>query len=134
MMTELSMQTSLVYSAILTLVMIMVAATGKSRLWTMGGLMYGAGNRDNPPEKLPWVGRADRAANNMMESMILFVALIAAAQGLGVSNEATTLGATLFFWARLAYFPIYVIGVPWLRTGAWSVAIAGMAIIALELI
>ncbi|NQV22331.1 MAG: MAPEG family protein [Rhodospirillales bacterium] len=133
-MTELSMQTSLVYSAILTLVMILTAGVGKGRYWTMGGLMYGAGNRDNPPPQEPWVGRADRAANNMMESMLLFVALIAAAQGMGISNEATTLGATLFFWARLAYFPIYVIGIPWLRTGVWGVAIAGMVIITLELI
>lgn len=133
-MTELSMQTSLVYSAILTLVMILTAGVGKGRYWTMGGLMFGAGNRDNYPEELAWAGRASRAANNMMESMLIFVGLVAAAQGMGVSNETTTMGATLFFWARLVYFPIYVIGVPWLRTGVWGVAIVGLAMITLELI
>lgn len=133
-MTELTMQTSLVYSAILTLVMVLTAGVAKGQYWTMGGLMFGAGNRENYPAELAWAGRADRAAKNMMESMLILVGLVAAAQGMGVSNDATTMGATLFFWARLAYFPIYVVGIPWLRTGVWSVAIVGLVIITLELI
>ena len=133
-MTELSMPTSLVYSAILTLVMILTAGVGKGQYWTVSGLMFGAGNRDNYPDEVPWAGRADRAAKNMMESMLVFVGLVAAAQGMGVSNDATTLGATLFFWARLIYFPVYVAGIPWLRTGVWTVGIVGLVIITLELL
>jgi uncharacterized MAPEG superfamily protein len=133
-MTELSMQTSLVYSAVLTLVMVLIAGVGKGQYWTMSGLIFGAGNRDNYPEQVPWAGRADRAAKNMMESMLIFVSLVAAAQGMGVSNDATTLGATLFFWARLVYFPVYVAGIEWVRTGVWAVGLVGLVIIMLELI
>jgi uncharacterized MAPEG superfamily protein len=40
------------------------------------------------------------------------------------------MGATIFFWARLAYAVIYLIGIPWLRTLAWFVGVIGMAMIA----
>jgi len=133
-MTELSMQTALVYSTILTFVMIIVAGSGKGRYWTPSGLLFGMGNRDDYPEAAPWAARADRAAKNMMESMLLFAALVVAAQGMGVANDATTLGATLFFWARVLYFPIYVAGITWVRTGVWAVGLIGLVIIALELI
>lgn len=133
-MFELSMQTSLVYSVILTVVMILAASTGKGRYWTPAGLLFGMGNRESAPDELPWAGRADRAANNMMESMLLFIALVTAAQGMDISNEATTLGATLFFWARVVYFPVYVAGITWVRTGVWAVGLVGMVIILLELI
>jgi len=133
-MTAISMEAALVYSAILTFVMIMTAGSAKGRYWTPAGLLFGMGNRDDFPETLPWAGRADRAAKNMMESMLLFGALVVAAQGMDVSNDATTLGATLFFWARVVYFPIYVMGVTWVRTGVWAVGLVGLVIIALELI
>jgi len=46
----------------------------------------------------------------------------------------TALGAQLFFWARLAYAPIYVAGPPWLRTGVWGVSIIGLVLIFLRLL
>jgi uncharacterized MAPEG superfamily protein len=47
----------------------------------------------------------------------------------GRANETTALGSALFFWARLAYAIIYIAGVPWLRTLAWLVSVAGIAMI-----
>jgi len=38
----------------------------------------------------------------------------------------TALGAQLYFFGRLAYLPIYVIGIPYLRTLAWAVAFFGL--------
>ena len=133
-MTAISMELSLAYSAILTLAMLLTAGFGKGRLWTTEGFIFGMSNRENYPEAAPWAGRADRAAKNMMEGLLMFGALVVAAQGLGVSNEATTLGATLFFWGRVLYFPIYVAGIAWVRTGVWAISLAGMVIIALELL
>ena len=46
----------------------------------------------------------------------------------------TQLGAQLFFWARLAYAVIYLIGIPYLRTLAWIVSAAGLALIFLQLL
>ena len=38
----------------------------------------------------------------------------------------TALGAQLYFWGRLAYLPVYIIGIPYLRTFMWAVAFWGL--------
>jgi len=38
----------------------------------------------------------------------------------------TALGAQLYFWARVAYLPIYLAGIPYLRTAVWAVSLWGM--------
>jgi uncharacterized MAPEG superfamily protein len=48
------------------------------------------------------------------------------AQFAGKANLVTALGAQLFFWGRLAYAPVYIIGIPWLRTGLWGVSFVGL--------
>ena len=40
----------------------------------------------------------------------------------------------IFFWARLAYAVIYLVGIPWLRTVAWFVSVIGMIVVALQLL
>jgi len=52
----------------------------------------------------------------------------------GKANAMTAMGALIFFWARLAYAAIYLLGIPWLRTLAWFVSVIGMVIIAWQLI
>jgi uncharacterized MAPEG superfamily protein len=84
------------------------------------------GNRENLPAFEGWAGRAQRAHRNMLESLTIFAALVLVAQVAGKSNATTALGAQLFFWSRLAYSPVYVIGIPWLRTGVWGVSFAGL--------
>ena len=66
----------------------------------------------------------------MIENMVLFAALVLIAAVAGKANATTAMGAMIFFWARLAYAVIYLIGVPWLRTLAWFVSVIGMAMIA----
>jgi len=70
----------------------------------------------------------------MLESLIFFAALVLVAQAAGKTSAATALGAQLFFWGRLAYAPVYVIGIPWLRTGLWVVSFAGLLQILLQLL
>jgi uncharacterized MAPEG superfamily protein len=98
------------------------------------GLPMLAGNRDNMPKFVGWAGRAQRAHFNMLESLVLFAALVLLAQVTGRLNAMTALGAQLFFWARLAYAVIYVVGVPWLRTAIWFVSIIGLILIFLQLL
>jgi uncharacterized MAPEG superfamily protein len=38
----------------------------------------------------------------------------------------TALGAELYFWARVAYLPIYIIGIPYVRTLVYAVSIWGL--------
>ena len=42
------------------------------------------------------------------------------------ANADTALGAQMYFWARLAYVPIYAAGIPYLRTLVWAVSIWGL--------
>jgi len=127
----LSFVTALVLAALLTWVMIMVAATLKTRLWTPRGIQLASGNRDNVTEPNALAGRADRAAKNMLENMVLFVTVMAAAGFAGKTGSQACLGATIFFFARLVYWFVYLAGIPYLRTVVWLVGIVGMFIVGL---
>jgi len=98
------------------------------------GLMPLIGNREKLPEITGWAGRAARAHRNILESLALFIPLVVVSVVAGKTNAMTLLGAQMFFWARLAYAAVYVIGIPWLRTGVWTVAVAGMILIFLQLV
>ena len=121
---------SLIFSALLTWVMLITASFLRHRLWTPAGMKIGVGNRDDVPEPTPLAARADRAAKNMLESLLLFVCVVVAARYAGAPSDQLTLGTTLFFWARLAYFGVYLAGIPYLRTAIWIVAVLGVFIIA----
>jgi uncharacterized MAPEG superfamily protein len=92
------------------------------------------GNRENIPRLDGWAGRAQRAYRNMLENLLIFAVLILAAQLSGKGSPATALGAQLFFWARLIYAPIYMSGVPWLRTVVWGVSFVGLMKIIAQLL
>ena len=123
--------TYLVWAVALTIVQVLTASSGAM---TQIALPLLAGNRDTPLEGRGWVGRAQRAHRNMLESLVLFAALVLAAHGSGEANATTALGAALFFYSRLAYWVIYLAGIPWLRTAVWCVSIAGLVMILSQLI
>ena len=100
---------------------------------TQVGLPMLAGNREDMPALIGLAGRATRAHRNMLESLVLFAALVLAAHVSGRSSEWTALGAQLFFWGRLAYAAVYLIGLAWVRTGVWALSMAGLIIILLQL-
>jgi uncharacterized MAPEG superfamily protein len=41
----------------------------------------------------------------------------------------TLLGAQLFFWGRVACAIVYIAGIPWIRTAAWTVSVIGLILI-----
>jgi uncharacterized MAPEG superfamily protein len=120
----------LVYSAILTWVMLVVASSMRSRSWTSRGMRVAFGNRENVPEASPAAARADRAARNMLENMILFVAVLVAAHRAGASQESLDLGARLFFYSRVSYFLVYLAGISYIRTLFWLSGMVGVGVIA----
>jgi uncharacterized MAPEG superfamily protein len=87
------------------------------------------GNRHDVPPPTALAARADRAAKNMLEGMVLFVTVLVAARFAGADKDRLALGSTLFFWGRVAYFGIYLAGIAYLRTVVWGVAIAGVFMI-----
>ena len=116
----------LVWSAALALVQMLVAVIGAQ---SQVGLPLLAGNRDELPRLTNWAGRAQRAHLNMLESLAVFAIAVLAAHAAGRANEVTALGASLFFWGRLAYALVYLVGVPWLRTAVWALSVAGILMI-----
>jgi len=123
--------TLLVWSVALTLVQSVIAVLGAMQ---EVGLPAVAGNRENLPPIAGWADRAARAHRNMLESLVLFAALVLVAQVAGRANAMTARGAEIFFWARVIYVPVYLIGIPWVRTGVWGVSIVGLAMIFLQVV
>ncbi len=121
---------TLVFSALLTWAMVLTSSVLRSKLWTPPGMKVAFGNREAVPAPTPLAGRADRAGRNMLENLPLLVALLLAAHVAGRSSSPdVTSGASVFFWARLVYWPLYVIGVPYLRTLVWGLSIFGLVLI-----
>ncbi|MGE5149175.1 MAG: MAPEG family protein [Rhodospirillaceae bacterium] len=117
----------LLFSVVLTAVQVVIAAAAANQVV---GLTRLAGNRDGMPEYTGFCGRAKRAHLNMVENMVLFTALVLIAAVAGKANATTAMGAMIFFWARLVYAVVYLIGVPWLRTVVWFVSVIGMVMVA----
>ena len=121
----------LLYSTILCFVQVLVATAAAQQAV---GLPVLAGNRESLGELPGFAGRARRAHMNMIENMVLFASLVLIATTAGRANAASAIGAMIFFWARLAYAVIYLVGIPWLRTFAWFVSVIGMIVVALQLL
>ena len=121
----------LLFSVILTFVQVVIAAALANQAV---GLPTLAGNREGLGELPGMAGRAKRAHLNMIENLVLFAALVLIAAVGGKANAMTAMGAMIFFWARLGYAIVYLIGIPWLRTVLWFASVIGMAIIAWQLL
>jgi uncharacterized MAPEG superfamily protein len=115
----------LALAAALTWVMIITAAM----LRTNGSLALLLGNRDNLAPPSPLAERADRAAKNMIENLIVFTAAYLGAKAAGASAMTVERGAEIFVAARLLYFGLYLAGVKVVRTVAWGVGVAGIAVL-----
>jgi uncharacterized MAPEG superfamily protein len=126
----MSTTTALVASAILTFLMLGAGSYCRNQAWAPGGLKRAMGNRDDLPAPIPISGRADRAARNMLENLAMFTALVAAVHFAGKAGWRADLGATIFFWSRLAYWPTYLAGIAYLRTVVWLVSIVGLGMLA----
>ena len=86
-------------------------------------LMQGLGPQDDYPEVLNrFALRAERANHNFKETLPIALALLIALP-LGGKADANTLTAGwVYLFARAAYLPAYMMGIPGLRTAIWAVA------------
>ena len=113
-----------VYFTIWTLVSVVLGAAIRNQEWTKEGRDIGLGNRDNLQEATPMGGRAERAAKHSIEAAVFFVPLALIANAAGLDAEVM-LGAQVAFWARMAYVPIYIAGIKYLRSLVWIVGVVG---------
>ena len=115
--------------AVINWALIVVASLIKTKAWKPSGLLAALGNRDKAEDCDGFPARTDRAARNMLENMVLFTALVVVASVGGVVSPNVELGARIFFWARVVYIPIYMIGIPVARTAVWALSVVGMGMI-----
>jgi uncharacterized MAPEG superfamily protein len=96
------------------------------------GLPYNLSPRDLPPPPVTTVtGRFQRAFGNFRETFVYFAVAVLVVTALGKGNASSALGAQIYFWARLAYVPVYAAGLPGIRTAIWTVSIVGLVMVLL---
>jgi len=115
--------------AVINWALILAASLIKAKAWKPSGLIAAMGNREKEAPCDGFPARTDRAAKNMLENMVFFTALALVASVGGVADPHVELGARIFFWARLVYIPIYMIGIPVARTAVWAISVIGMGMI-----
>ena len=128
------MKTELLYLTLVT------ALTGL--LWlpyildrvAVGGLADAVGYPPQPKPQSPWAQRLMKAHANAVENLVVFAALVLAAQAAGISNGATATACIVYFWARVVHALAYTFAVPWVRTLAFAVGFVAQATLAWQLL
>lgn len=121
----------LVWTALLGLLMPAVYLVGRTQ--APGGMEWALGNRNQPLEIAPWTARAIRAHHNLTENLAPFAILVLVAHVTGRANGMTALGATIFFWARVAHFAVYTAGLIGVRTAVFFLGAFGELLILFQL-
>lgn len=92
------------------------------------GVEYAASGRDDDRQPGVFARRAERALRNLLETYGVFIALAAVAAFGGRGDALTQWGGWIYFLARWAYLPLYLFGVQWLRSLAWTVSAVGLSL------
>lgn len=124
MTTEL---TVLAWGSVLALVHIFAAAQVRTSQY---GTTWNMGARDEelPPAR-PIVGRLERAQANFFETFPLVIAAILIVQAAGLNSRWTAIGAVVWLVARVAYLPLYALGIPVVRTIVFMASLVGLLMV-----
>jgi uncharacterized MAPEG superfamily protein len=120
-----SMEVKLLIAAVIIglihLVWATVAGSGGHRdtAWLMGP-------RDDPRPVTGQAARLSRAYANFLETFPLFAVAVIAVVMAGKTSSQTTFGCWLYLVARVAYTPLYALGLPVVRTIAWTASMIGI--------
>jgi uncharacterized MAPEG superfamily protein len=79
-------------------------------------------------------GRATRALANYVENLTPFVAVALALIVTQRTGGSGALGATIWVLARIVYIPVYLFGIMYARTAAWTISIIGLVMMLARLI
>jgi len=132
-MTTLPLELTLLgWSVVLLVVAVMVQGQLATRELGVG---WNAGPRDGDrrPQGV-MAGRAQRALDNFKETYPAFIALALALAVSGRTGGLGAAGALLWFAARIIYHPLYLFGVPYLRSLTWVVAMFGLLLMLIRLL
>ncbi|WP_128290513.1 MAPEG family protein [Afifella aestuarii] len=116
--------TLLGWSVILLIVHIIVQSGAATR---ETGLDYNASPRDEGNKA--WgvmAGRSSRALKNFLETYPAFVAMALALAVTDKTGGLGAIGAHVWFWARIVYLPLYLLGIPYIRSIVWTISVGGI--------
>lgn len=114
----------LAWGCVLALVHIFAAAIAKTVQY---GAKWNMGPRDEAmPPPGPLVGRLARAQANFFETFPVMAAAILIVHAAGLESERTAWGALVWLGARVAFLPIYALGIAGLRTLVFAISVAGL--------
>lgn len=111
--------TILTYAALLQAVQLSLAIVFADAQF---GIKYGASARDTPRPLTGLAGRLNRALDNHYAALALFtIAVIVVTLG-DKSTPLTINCAWAYLFARIAYVPAYILGIPYVRSMIWAVS------------
>lgn len=87
-----------------------------------------------PKPQSPWAARLMKAHSNAVENLVVFAALVLAADAAGVSNSATAGACVVYFWARVVHVVAYSLAIPWVRTLAFVAGFFAQATLAWQIL
>jgi uncharacterized MAPEG superfamily protein len=118
---------ALAWGAILGIFHIFIAVRFKTRQY---GTKWNMGARDEElPPPQPIVGRLARAQANFFETFPIFAAAVLIVTAAGLGDRLTAIGAWLWLGARVAYLPLYAMGVPVGRTLVFLLSVVGIVLV-----
>jgi uncharacterized MAPEG superfamily protein len=85
----------------------------------------------NAKPQSPWAQRLYFAHTNAVENLIIFAPLVLILDAQGHSTESTVIACAAYFWSRLVHAIVYTMGVPVLRTLAFTVGFLAQAALVL---
>lgn len=93
------------------------------------GSAWNAGPRDGDRQPQDArAGRAARASRNYQETYPAFIGLLLGLAFIGDPNGLGIGGAWVWLIARIAYIPLYLAGIPYIRSLVWLLSLAGLLI------
>ena len=119
-------------SIVLGFVHLFVAISAATR---QRGKAWNIGSREGPTAPLTgYAFRVDQAFENFKETFPFFVAAVLAVQAGQRWGTITLLGVHLYFWARVAYLPIYALNINYARTAVWLCSVVGIFLLVAALL
>jgi uncharacterized MAPEG superfamily protein len=110
-------------AVVVGLVHLLVAAQMAQKYRTVE---WNVGPRDAPMDTKGAAARVERAYRNFMETFPLFAAAALAVAVQHKTGGASFWGAAVYVVGRAVYVPLYVAGIPYIRSLVWAIATIGL--------
>ena len=92
-------------------------------------ISYLFSSRDDAVNTSKYIDRANRALKNLFETLPIFIGLILLSI---ISDVDNSFLAMIWLLARIIYVPVYIVGINYVRTGIWAIALICLIMMSLN--